>query len=370
MKAAIVAVRGRTMPLRQASINFNVAPATLCRHSNGKHVFQGICTELNKDEEKEIAAWVIDVSKRGFPISQSELKDCVQLYLNKAGRKTKFKENRPGHKWVKAFTNRHSILSVWMAENVHKSRASVTATKIRNWFSQVIEDMKEDKIDVAILSDPRRVFNLGECAFYLNPTDQNVIARKGHRGVYNTSSSKQCLTLFFGGNAIGESPPPLILHRNQRVPRSVSNNIPPSVVMDHSSTGWMTAQSLNEYISGPFNNWIKKQNIRMPVALFIDGNSSHMTLPLWQFCKENGIILIALLPNSTHLTQPLDVGIIPTLRSLWINRRAQWNFNNNGKNFQSAHFAPLLKEVIDALKRDTNVFPNAFRACGMLLDSF
>lgn len=178
-------------------------------------------------------------------------------------------------------------------------------------MAQVIEDMHEDNIDESILSDPRRIFNLDESAFYLHPTKKYVLAKKGTKNVYNinTGAPKQNLTVLYGGNAIGECPPALILHRYERVPKVISSNVPESIAINCTPSGWMTAKTFYEYISGPFLDWIKAQNIQLPVALFVDGHASHLTLQLCEFCKENSIILIALLPNSTHITQPMDVGI-------------------------------------------------------------
>lgn len=226
--------------------------------------------------------------------------------------------------------------------------------------------MNEDNIDVSILKDPRRVFNLDESAFYLHPTEKYVIAEKGTKNVYNinTGGSKQCLTVLFGGNAIGECPPALVLHRYERVPRLISENVPQSLVINSSPSGWMTSKTFYDYISGPFLDWIKQQNIQLPIALFVDGHSSHLTLPLCEFCKENGIVLIALLPNSTHITQPMDVGIFFPLKTMWKKRRASWEMENSGTIFQNYHFAPLLGKVIDELKLTTTLFPNAFRTCG------
>lgn len=152
--------------------------------------------------------------------------------------------------------------------------------------------MHKDNIDVSVLSDPRRVFNVDESAFYLHPTKKNVIAEKGTKNVYNvnTGGAKQCVTVLFGGNAIGECPPALILHRYERIPKIISSNVPESIAINCSPSGWMTALTFHDYISGPFLDWIKQNNIQLPVALFVDGHSSHLTLPLCEFCKENGII--------------------------------------------------------------------------------
>lgn len=36
-----------------------------------------------------------------------------------------------------------------------------------------------------------------------------------------------------------------------------------------------------------------------------------------QFCEKNGIILVALLPNATHILQPMDVAVFRSLKEPW-----------------------------------------------------
>lgn len=137
MKAAIAVVQAKTMSIQKAAKTFNVSSSALFRRTNGRYKFSGPTTVLTAAEEKQIANWVIDVSKRGFSLTRTELKECVQMYLNKAGRTTIFKENRPGRKWMDAFLKRQPILSIRLAENIDKSRASVTESMIRDWFLKV-----------------------------------------------------------------------------------------------------------------------------------------------------------------------------------------------------------------------------------------
>ncbi len=40
----------------------------------------------------------------------------------------------------------------------------------------------------------------------------------------------------------------------------------------------------------------------------MDGYGSHLTYEFWSYAKDHKIILFYLLPHSTYLTQPLDVG--------------------------------------------------------------
>ena len=82
------------------------------------------------------------------------------------------------------------------------------------------------------------------------------------------------------------------------------------------------------YIATQFYPWLIKNNIEFPVVVFLDGYSSHMTLPLSQFCKEHKIEIIALYPNSTHLLQPLDVAVIHPLKIQWTKALHTWRIDN------------------------------------------
>ena len=43
--------------------------------------------------------------------------------------------------------------------------------------------------------------------------------------------------------------------------------------------------------------------------LICDGFGSHLTFEMVKFCEENGILLFFLPPHTSHLLQPLDVGV-------------------------------------------------------------
>jgi len=44
-------------------------------------------------------------------------------------------------------------------------------------------------------------------------------------------------------------------------------------------------------------------------AIYLDGHGTHLTLELIQYAQAHKIIVICLPPKSTHVFQPLDVGI-------------------------------------------------------------
>lgn len=218
----------------------------------------------------------------------------------------------------------------------------------------------------AVLEDPRRVFNFDEVAIHLHPTTKNVIARKGAKNIYciGSGNEKECVTVLLGGNATGESPPTLVIFKGERVPKHLMSNLPASIVADKSKSGWMNGEIFFNYISNVFLPWAKSMNIAFPLVVFIDGHASHLTLSLSEFCNENNIILIALLPNATHIYQPMDIGVIFPLKQIWKRLRYQWERENGAVNFGRGFFSTLLKNSLDELHANEILFPNAFRTCG------
>jgi len=103
-------------------------------------------------------------------------------------------------------------------------------------------------------------------------------------------------------------------------------------------------------------------NIERPIILYVDGHSSHLTLPVVQFCMDHQIELIALFPNATHLIQPLDVVLFRTLKSSWRDCTNDWRVQNQ-RNLRREDFGPLLKKAIERIELP-RVMSNGFRKCG------
>ena len=51
-----------------------------------------------------------------------------------------------------------------------------------------------------------------------------------------------------------------------------------------------------------------------PVVWIFDGHYSHISLELIKLARDNNIHLLCLPPNTTHILQPLDVGLFAVLK--------------------------------------------------------
>ncbi|XP_067215467.1 uncharacterized protein [Linepithema humile] len=319
-------------------------------------------TVLSAEEEAIIVRWMLYLSKRGFPVTKTQLLCNVACLIKQLGRETPFANGQPGRHWYEAFLRRHQEISIRIAQNLPKSRASVTEDILRGWFKEIEQHLvKNQLIDI----DGARIFNCDESAFYLCPKGERVLVRKGDKAVYNFTQNdeKECLTVLFMTNATGALVSPMIVFPYERIPYSVSQSVPIDWSIGKSENGWMTAETFYEYISNIFEPWLTAHNIERPVILYVDGHSSHMTLPVSQFCMDHQIELIALFPNATHLIQPLDIALFRTLKSSWRDCINDWRVQNE-RNLRREDFGPLLKITIERIELP-KVMSNGFRKCGL-----
>ena len=56
----------------------------------------------------------------------------------------------------------------------------------------------------------------------------------------------------------------------------------------------------------------------------MDGHSSHATVEFFHFCIQNKIICLCLPPHSTHVLQPLDVGLFSPLQKRYSEELDKW----------------------------------------------
>jgi len=72
-----------------------------------------------------------------------------------------------------------------------------------------------------------------------------------------------------------------------------------------------------------------------------DNLSSHISQKVIQCCQDNNISFVLLPPNSTHLTQPLDVAYFRPLKIKWRQVLNSWKEKNKG-NVPKTHFPRLV----------------------------
>lgn len=366
MAAALGALE-RGINVSAAAKEFNVPRVTLLYKWKGnspRECSMGPSTTLTALEENILVQWIIAISKLHYPITKDQLLDSVEYIIKETNRKNSFINGRPGEKWYKLFLKRHPELSERISQNLTTSRESVTEIQIRNWFTEIKEYLLSKNL-YQLTSQPERVFNADEAAFFLQPKGERVIVKKGEKNVYfaGNKDEKENLTVLVTANAAGTIAPPMVVFSYARIPSHIANSIPSTWAIGRSENGWMCGATFFEYITNIFLPWLKNENIERPILFFVDGHVSHMTHHLSKFCSANGIELFALFPNSTHLLQPMDVAVFRPLKNAWKKEVRNWRMENSGNKFQKHNFGNVFKKCLTTISHET--LKNGFRRCGL-----
>jgi hypothetical protein len=103
--------------------------------------------------------------------------------------------------------------------------------------------------------------------------------------------------------------PPRVIFKRVRMNDRLAESPMPSLIR-LSPKGWI--------ITDPFVKWfqhfIECIPPHAPVILFMDSHASHMTPEILSLALVNDIHLVTLPVHTTHLLQPLDVGVYRPLK--------------------------------------------------------
>ena len=277
----------------ELSILYNIPEATIRARRDGRYSDKGPGPDPTlKEVENDLVNWILYCFEKGRPVTKKQVLDSVQIMCINGAIPNTFKNNRPGRKWFTSFMKRHPNLSQRVPENISSSRANVTEPAIKSLFQEIKDYFSENDV---LNIDASRIFNTDETPIQLNPKPESVLAEIGAKDIQNQVDydEKTSVTLLVTGNAAGKLAPPFILFAGKKMPKDVIRMGPEDFGFGFSDNGWMTAKTFYEFIANIFHPWLVKENIKFPVILYVDKHSSHVTLPLRMFCKENKIILTA-----------------------------------------------------------------------------
>ncbi len=139
--------------------------------------------------------------------------------------------------------------------------------------------------------------------------------------------SKSSTTVVMCGSAEGVLLPPYIIYKSEYLwPNWVSvtekskkycasDCCKTAMRYNCSKSGWINPVIFEDWF---FNHFLPHAQLQPgPKILMCDNLSSHFTDRVIHTCLENNVRFVPLLPNSTHLLQPLDVAFFRPMKVAW-----------------------------------------------------
>ena len=319
---------------------------------------------FSKQEEESMAKWLSEMAERGMGLRPGEFLDFVQSVVTKENRQTPFINNRPSYNWYQNFLKRNSHVVQSRSETpLEYSRAKLTNEKMDSWYGT----FRDFLISHGLIDKPSRIWNADETASFSMASNAGKVigpARSktsSHVPHVSGGSSKQRLTVMFCGSADGRMIPPFMVYPEPR-PRGYN---PLSGGIEHSSVeyikkGWMDSVTFRQFI----NHFDQHCGTERPVVLLIDSVSSHVDMASFEEAKAKGIEVYRIVPNATHLMQPLDKGVFGPLKSRWHQVVRKHTREHPANPIGKENFAEKLKEAFLLFYKPLTVI-NSFRSSGI-----
>ena len=201
-------------------------------------------------------------------------------------------------------------------ENLTMARTRALTPEIVDKFLDMWSKLlKEHDLE----AHPQRIFNCDEAGFATSTigTRSKLYVHTLRRDAYKKGKDcgKTMYTVLWCASASGHFIPPFTVYKAKYSRVEWEQGAIPGAKFDVSDSGWMEREN--------FCNWMKHVFIPQttvldkPVILCMDGHGSHLSYKTVMLAKENGIILVALPPNTSHALQPFDVAVFSKLKAMW-----------------------------------------------------
>ena len=282
-----------------------------------------------------------------------------------------FKTITPGRNWIGKFLNRHpELVSKFSAQFDKKRLKANDPTLIEDHFRKIQLIRKKFHITDA------RMYNMDEKGFRQGISDRaKVICRRRARGATGKvaqDGNKELSTVVEAIDGIGNVLPPLVIFKGKVFTAGWLQTIVHDLnrldnykdwKLTHSESGWTNSSLGLEWLYH-FNKYTTPPDSSQYRLLILDGHGSHVSIEFIEYCLEHKIIAYCLPPHSTHILQPLDVGLFSPLQKAY-GKRVDHAVRYGAVTINKSNFLPILRTARELTYTQENIM-SAWRCTGFI----
>lgn len=346
--------------IRSVATTFGMCHVTLSRYIAKYKTKNTLTTGYNPHnkvfstvQEKELADYCKTACQLYFGLTT---KDFRKLAYNFAkGNDLKYPATWDGTElasvdWYKAFMKRHPNLSVRRPEATSLARAmNFNKPNVEKFFDKWAELL--DRLQY----QPQNIYNIDETGVTTTQKPGRVIAEKGTKQVGSITSQERgtLVTVCLAVNAIGNAVPPFFVFPRKNFQPHFIRDGPPGCDGSGNKSGWMQDEDFLLFMKH-FAKFAKPTQ-ENPVVVIMDNHSSHISVPVIQFCKVNFISVLSFPPHTSHKLQPLDRAVFGPFKTRFNNAADQWIRNHPGQRMTIYDLPALVKTAMSLAATPSNI---------------
>lgn len=197
--------------------------------------------------------------------------------------------------WIDRFKRRHEIKS----GKIHGESAAVSPEVTTQWLAHVWPNLRQNYSE-------SNIFNADETGLFFKMTPNNTLRFKGEKCA-GGKLSKERITVLVCANMDGSEKRDLIVVGKTASPRCFKNVSALPVTYFSNKRAWITSDIFTKILCG-WDAELMKQ--KRKILLLVDNCSAHPKIDTLK-CIE----LVFFPPNVTSVLQPMDQGVIRSLKS-------------------------------------------------------
>jgi hypothetical protein len=317
LTTAITAYRnGEYTSIRKCAYAFNIPHSTfsdrLTRATtrSRSHESQKI---LSTAEEETLLKSITRLSKSGCPITLSLTRDLAEEIRLSRFRLSSTPTSYPpiSKRWIDRFRKRYPELKTVYSRALDASRFEGVNYPVVNAYFDALTDLF---LENSYPSDA--IFNVDETGFALGTTlPSKVLIKRGDTTAFKKISGRQeWITAIECIGGSGVALPPLLIFKAKYTNTAwIPASTPEKWKFSTSNSGWTSDNHAYEWLTTLFEPETRRIDGKRRLLL-LDGYGSHLTARFIAFCLNKNIDLVCLPPHTSHLLQPLDVGVFSPLK--------------------------------------------------------
>jgi hypothetical protein len=294
--------------------------------------------------------WFCAARSNGYPISGPILQGKA-LSIAEAFQ-AQFKASNG---WLEKWKKRHNIKSY----SICGESGNVDFRTAEEWKSNLVKLCEG--------YTPADIFNMDETGYFYRALPNSTLERVS-KSCKGGNLAKDRITVALTCSALGEKLPPLVIGKSKN-PRCFRNKDLSSLGITYNSStkSWMTNTIFNKYLLN-LNDYMCSR--RRKIILFIDNAPVHI-IDEDTNSRLSHVKVLFFPPNLTCLLQPLDAGIIRSVKAFSRKHQVLHLLESIDSGEHAANLAKKL-QVIDAMKFIGTSWDNVkaetiqkcFRVCG------
>ena len=352
MQKALQAVKLDGASVRKAAMEYGVPKSTLGDRVSGRvthGTVSGPPKYLSEQEEEELVRFILGCVSVGYPKTRKEILSLVQTQVEKS----------ISHGWLDSFCKRHPNLTFRTPAPLSIARAIAVDEDALGRYFDLLERTLGDN---GLLEKPCQIFNMDETGMPLSPQSPKCVFTRGEKNPVNIDGGdKAQITVVACVSAAGYCIPPMVIWDRKKLSLELTAGEVPGTFYGLSDKGWMDQELFDAWLSCHFLRYAPPTR---PLLLLLDGHSSHYSPHAIRFAAKEKVIMFALPPHTTHVTQPLDRGCFSPLKMAWREVCHTFMAENPGKRVTRFNFSQLFSLAWMKLMTMKNIV-SGFRVTGV-----